>query len=86
MLDYLIFKTSGPTSERTPHITITKVNWLMLFREIIGVYTENNKKPINTLCTVTDWWYIYLPLGFKGIKTRSVIQNAVSNGRIISKV
>jgi hypothetical protein len=37
------------TSKRTPHFTITKNNWLMLFKEIIAVYSENTE-PINTLC------------------------------------
>jgi hypothetical protein len=35
---------------KTQHFTITKINWLTLFKEIIAVYTENHKKPIITLC------------------------------------
>jgi hypothetical protein len=31
----MIFKNSVRTSKRTPHFTITKINWLMLFKEII---------------------------------------------------
>jgi hypothetical protein len=27
-----------------------KIIWLILFREIITVYSENHKQPINTLC------------------------------------
>jgi hypothetical protein len=34
----IIFKNSVRTSKRTPHFTITKINWLMLFKEIIAVY------------------------------------------------
>jgi hypothetical protein len=45
----IIFKNSVRTSKRTPHFTITKINWLMLFKELIAVYGENLKKPINTL-------------------------------------
>jgi hypothetical protein len=32
------------------HITITKIKWLTLFKEIIAVYPEDHRKPINTLC------------------------------------
>jgi hypothetical protein len=28
----IIFKDSGRTSKRTPHFTITKINWLTLFK------------------------------------------------------
>jgi hypothetical protein len=44
----IIFKKSVRTSKRTPHFTITKINWLMLFKEMIAVYTVNHTKPINT--------------------------------------
>jgi hypothetical protein len=27
--------------------TVTKINWLTLFKEIIPVYNENHTKPIN---------------------------------------
>jgi hypothetical protein len=40
-----IFKNSVRTSKRTPHFTITKINWLTLFKEIIAVYTENHTEP-----------------------------------------
>jgi hypothetical protein len=36
------------TSKRTPHFTITKINWLTLFKEIIDVYSENHTKPLHT--------------------------------------
>jgi hypothetical protein len=50
----MLFKNSGRTSKRTPHFTITKTNWLVLFKEIIAVYSENHAKPINTKCGITD--------------------------------
>jgi len=53
------------------HFTITKINWLTLFKEMIAVYSENYAKPINTKCSITDCqsrWFIYLPLGLKGFK------------------
>jgi hypothetical protein len=33
------------TSKRIPHFNITKINWLMLFKEVIAVYREKHKKP-----------------------------------------
>jgi hypothetical protein len=44
----MLFKNSVRTSKRTPHFTVTKINWLMLFKEIITVYSDSNKKPTNT--------------------------------------
>jgi hypothetical protein len=44
-----VFKNSAPISKKT-HVSITKVNWLMLFTEIIAIYSENHTKPINTFC------------------------------------
>jgi hypothetical protein len=36
-----MFKNSVRTAKKTPHFTITKINWLTLFKEIIAVYTES---------------------------------------------
>jgi hypothetical protein len=69
-LVWIIFKNSVRTAKKTLHFKITKINWLTLFKEIIAVYTENHTKPINIKWTVTDFlsrWYIYLPLGFRGL-------------------
>jgi hypothetical protein len=46
-------KNSGRTSKRTPYSTITGINWLMLFKEIMAVYTKNNTKPINIKNSLT---------------------------------
>jgi hypothetical protein len=43
----MLFKNSVRTSKRTPNFTITKINWLMLCKEIIAVYSEKHAKPIN---------------------------------------
>jgi hypothetical protein len=67
----MLFKHSVPTSKRTPYFTITNINLLMLFKEIITVYIENLTKPIKTKCNIIDCqsrWFIYLPLGLKGLK------------------
>jgi hypothetical protein len=44
------YKNSVRTAKKTQHFTITKINWLTLFKEIIAVYSENHTKPINTHC------------------------------------
>jgi hypothetical protein len=49
----MLFNNSVRTSKRTPNFTITKINWLMLFKEIIAVYGDNRAKPINTKCSLT---------------------------------
>jgi hypothetical protein len=41
---------SACTSRRTLQFTITKINWLMLFKEIIAANSENYTKQIDTLC------------------------------------
>jgi hypothetical protein len=46
---YIIFKHSIPTTKTVQHFSITYINWLLLFREIIAVYYENRAKPIDTL-------------------------------------
>jgi hypothetical protein len=38
----MLFKNSVRTSKRTPHFTITKINWLTLFKEINAFYTDNH--------------------------------------------
>jgi hypothetical protein len=60
-LIYILFKNSVCTSKRTPTFTITKINWLMPFKEIIAVYSENHAKPINTKCSIAyrqSRWFI----------------------------
>jgi hypothetical protein len=44
----VIFKNSVRTPKRTPLFKIRKINWLMSFKEIIAVYSENRTKPITT--------------------------------------
>jgi hypothetical protein len=34
--------------DKTRNFTVTKISWLMLFNEVIAVYTGNHLKPINT--------------------------------------
>jgi hypothetical protein len=66
----MLFKISVRTSKRTPHFTITTINWIILCKEIITIYSENHTKPINIKCSITDClsrWFIYLLLGLKGL-------------------
>jgi hypothetical protein len=42
------------TSRKTQYFSITKMNFLILFNEVIPVYSENHKKPINTKRRVAD--------------------------------
>jgi hypothetical protein len=42
------------TLKRT-HFTITKINLLTLFKEIIIAYIETHTRPISTECIITDW-------------------------------
>jgi hypothetical protein len=46
-LAWIIFNDSVRTAKKTQHFTITKINWLTLFKEIIAVYIENHMKHIN---------------------------------------
>jgi hypothetical protein len=41
-------KNSARATKKTPHFTVTKINRLTLFKEIIAVYCENHTKPIET--------------------------------------
>jgi hypothetical protein len=43
-------QVSVRTAKKTRHFSITKINWLTLFKEIIAVYSENHTKHINRLC------------------------------------
>jgi hypothetical protein len=42
------FGKEVPTSYRTNCISIIKSSWLMLFSEIVAVYSQNHLKHINT--------------------------------------
>jgi hypothetical protein len=38
-----------PTAEKKHCISIIRINWFMLFTEIITVYSENYTKPIDAI-------------------------------------
>jgi hypothetical protein len=41
----IIFKNSVLIAKKTQLVTITKINWLTLFKEIFAVYSDNHMKP-----------------------------------------
>jgi hypothetical protein len=43
----LNIKNPVRTSKKTPHFTITKINYITLFKQVIAVYDDNHTK-----CTV----------------------------------
>jgi hypothetical protein len=45
----MILNNSVRTAKKTPRFTVTKINWLTLFKEITAVYPKNRIKSINTL-------------------------------------
>jgi hypothetical protein len=47
-LVYIIDKNSVRTTKKTQHFTVTKINRLTLFKEIIAVYCENRMKHVTT--------------------------------------
>jgi hypothetical protein len=54
LLTGILFKRSALTSKRTLHFNITKINWLMLFKEVIAAYSVNHTEPKYTKYKVTD--------------------------------
>jgi hypothetical protein len=44
------FKNSVPTSKKKQRGSISKIGWLIVFREIIVVYSENHTKLNRTMC------------------------------------
>jgi hypothetical protein len=51
-LVWIIFKNLLRTAKKTQHFTVTRINRLTLFKEIIAVYNESRKKS-------TKWSVIY---------------------------
>jgi hypothetical protein len=44
-----MFKNSVRTAKKTQHFTVTKINRLTLFKEIIAVNAENHSKEIHSV-------------------------------------
>jgi hypothetical protein len=42
----LLVKNSGRTAKKTAHFTVSKINRLTLFKEMIAVRSENYTKPV----------------------------------------
>jgi hypothetical protein len=43
----ILYMNSVRTAKKTQHFTITEINWLTAFKEIMAVYFENSMKHIN---------------------------------------
>jgi hypothetical protein len=64
----------------TQYMSTTKINWLMLFTEIITTYSKNHTKFMNTLCgqdaellnVKTGGTYWHSSCCFKGLSGASV--------------
>jgi len=54
---YILHKTSLPSTKRTQSLLTAESNWLMLYREIIVVYSERQKHK-NTLCGIIQRAFI----------------------------
>jgi hypothetical protein len=63
----LLFNNWVRTAKKTQHFTITKMNLLTLFEEIIAVYSENHTKQNMQTYRLSSRLDRYLPLGFKGL-------------------
>jgi hypothetical protein len=50
----ILFKNSVRTAKKTRHFTVTKINRLTLFKEIIAVYSVDHMKQINKKCKSVD--------------------------------
>jgi hypothetical protein len=71
-----MFTNTFHTSKRTPNFIITKIDWLVVFKEIVAVFIENHTKPMNEKNSVTDCygsWDIQLSPGFKRLIFSSVL-------------
>jgi hypothetical protein len=49
-----MYKNSVRILKRTPHYTITKINWLMLFKKVIAVYTMLSGFTVTTAWRVLE--------------------------------
>jgi hypothetical protein len=76
----MLFKNPVRTSKRTPHFTITEINWLTLFKEIIAVYSEDHTKPytqcVGLLIVKANGIYSY----------RSALKGQITTNKYISYV
>jgi hypothetical protein len=55
-------------SKKRERVSIARVNWLMLFRETITVYFENNMKPIHSELLNVEAGDAYIPRDHRALK------------------
>jgi hypothetical protein len=63
----IIFKNSVRTAKKTQHFTITKINWLTLFKEIIAVYSENHTNSTHRLYSADKMQITVLIVEVRGV-------------------
>jgi hypothetical protein len=57
-LIWIMFNNSVPTTKKTQYFSITKINWSMLFKEIISLFWElyeTHKYNVLEKCGATDY-------------------------------
>jgi len=59
----LEFKDSARTAQETLSVSVTKTGQLILYREIIAVYSEIHKKHVNIMCGKNVEFLIVKPGG-----------------------
>jgi hypothetical protein len=69
----MLFKNPVRTSKRTPYFTITRMNLLMLFKEIFALYSAKYRKELsrNAGLLIVKARYSVRPLVFKGLKRKA---------------
>jgi hypothetical protein len=74
---YTIYKNSVRTSQETHYISVTKINWSILFRRTIALCCENHEKHIHTLrgqyavCGMFIWNVEFPPI-YKALEPRQL--------------
>jgi hypothetical protein len=71
-----------PQRKRNQPITIITISWLMLLKEIIAVYSENNMNPISTFCLQNAELFIVKGGGlYRGYLINNLMQTYTNSGR-----
>jgi hypothetical protein len=82
----LLFNNSVRPAKKT-HFTIMKISLLTLFKEIIAVYSENHKKhKEGQTYRLSSRWDRYLPLGFEGLISRTILASPQFRLRFILEI
>jgi hypothetical protein len=75
---FIIFSVSARTLQRAPHFTVTNIELLTLFKEVIVLYSESPQIQ-NAQLLMVKTGGAYLPLGFKGLILIVYLTTTASN-------